>query len=557
MKNKQHLSMRDLIKRVLFIVLIIGLSINFVGCKPDKNIVPPHYDKVDGPDDNPNDEPTDEPEEEPVVLPKFDEFYLSSQINEEYITERAECVIAEDGSISYDGSIKTLKPVYEGITLTPSFKVQEGITVYVGDVEQKDGRSPQDLSQTVTYRLVDAEGNEAEYPVSLNFDYTGLPIVVIQTENGAPIVSKDDWLKATMLIEGGAEFDDLKKADISIAGRGNSTWGYDKKPYKIKLDSKAKVLGMPKHKRWVLLANYIDKTMLRNDVSFYLGKQTSLPWTPRGYHVEVIINDVHLGNYYLCEQIKIDENRVNIAEMDPGSDDVTGGYLMEMDTYHPDDDETLFHSKYEFRTEVGTSRIPFKIKDPEAEDLTDNQLNYIKGYIHDFEDALFSDDWLDEEKGYKRYIDLDSFIDIYLVSELIYHTEWQHPKSSYMHKDSNGKLVSGPMWDYDWTTFSTRTGWYCRECLWYPRMFEDPAFVAELKEHWTLLYPKFRGAIDYMTKMKSKLAASAEKNYAIWGEGMYGSPNGEGAMTFEQSVDKIIDRYTERIEWLNTEFNKL
>ena len=486
--------------------------------------------------------------------PAFQEFYFKHANNHTILNGNIICDIAEDGTISNSSDIDTKILACRNIMLTPTFKVNNGNKVYVDNIEQVSGESSHNFTSPVFYKVADEKGNIAEYVVTLKFGTTGLPIVSIQTQGGRDITSKDNWLTATISIEGDEEFEDLEEMEVQVAGRGNSTWNYAKKPYKLKFGSKTEILGMPKHKRWVLLANYIDKTMLRNDVSFYLGKQTSLAWTPRGYHVELILNGEHKGNYYLCEQIKIDKNRVNITEMDAESGDITGGYLMEMDTYHPDADETRFYSKYKYGS---GNLIPVKIKDPEAEDLSYDQLNYIRGYFHDFEDALFGAEWLDKEKGYKNYIDIYSFIDIYLISELIHHSEWGHPKSSYLHKDVGGKLVSGPMWDYDWTTFTKRTGWYCRDMLWYKQMFQDPEFVAMLKERWTELYPKFYSAIDYMQEMKSKLSASAEKNYAIWDPGMSGSPNGEGSMTYEQSVDKIIDRFTERIKWLDKEIKRL
>lgn len=509
-----------------------------------------------------SDDPTTEkpdPDEKPTEGngPAFVEFFFKYNDNAELLKSNVICDIADDGTISAPDRIATKMLMIDGMELIPSFKVNKDNKVYVDGVEQTSGLSSHDFTEAVRYVVCDKSGAEKEYEVRLDFETTGLPIVSIHTSGGRDIVSKENWMAATISIEGGEEFEDLEQMEVQIAGRGNSTWNYAKKPYKLKFDKKTEILGMPKHKRWVLLANYIDKTMLRNDVSFYLGKQTSLAWTPRGYHVELIINGEHRGNYYLCEQIKIDDNRVNITEMDPESGDITGGYLMEMDTYAPDADETRFYSKYQVPSSAGTSYIPIKIKDPEAEDLSAEQLDYISGYVHSFEDALYGADWLDAEKGYKNYIDLQSFVDYYLVSELIYHSEWHHPKSSYMYKDAGGKLIMGPMWDYDWYTFSKRKEWFCKNYMWYPRMFQDPEFIALLKERWTALYPKFHTAIGYMQQMKEKLSASAEKNYSIWDPTMQGSPNGEGSMTYTQSVDKIIDRFTERIEWLNDEFSKL
>ena len=190
--------------------------------------------------------------------------------------------------------------------------------------------------------------------------------------------------------------------------------------------------------------------------------------------------------------------------------------------------------------------------------MSDSQLEYITNYFHAFEDAVKSEDWLDEEKGYKNYIDINSFVDLYLVSELIGHTEWQHPKSTYIYKDGNGgKLTFGPMWDYDWTTFTQSSGWICKKALWYPYFFNDPEFVKLVKSRWTDLYPEFQAEIAYMQSMKSKLAESVEKNFKIWDPSMPNAPNGESNLSFEQSVDRMISKYRDRLNWLNSQINAL
>ena len=246
--------------------------------------------------------------------PAFQEFYFKHANNHTILNGNIICDIAEDGTISNSSDIDTKILACRNIMLTPTFKVNNGNKVYVDNIEQVSGESSHNFTSPVFYKVADEKGNIAEYVVTLKFGTTGLPIVSIQTQGGRDITSKDNWLTATISIEGGEEFEDLEQMEVQVAGRGNSTWNYAKKPYKLKFGSKTEILGMPKHKRWVLLANYIDKTMLRNDVSFYLGKQTSLAWTPRGYHVELILNGEHKGNYYLCEQIKIDKNRVTLTE---------------------------------------------------------------------------------------------------------------------------------------------------------------------------------------------------------------------------------------------------
>ena len=499
--------------------------------------------------------------------PVFLEFKLGASSNSKYLESDARCSISNAKLEITAKNIKTKAPVYAGMTLTPSFKVNDNHKVYVENKEQRSGITPQDFTKPVQYRVVNENGKEAVYTVTMSFSFTGLPIVSIRTKNGGDIASKDYWVDATISIVGGPEFEDLELTSIQVSGRGNSTWSNnpkDKNPYKFKFEKRTKVLGMPKHKRWVLLANKMDKTMLRNDIAFYLGKQTSLAWTPNGYHVELVINGNHKGNYYLCEQIRIDKNRVNINEMKPkaeltDADDITGGYLLEMDTY--------WDEQYKFRSNIAVPSngdaegntmytLPINVKAPDADDMSSKQFAYIQKYFHEAEAALYSENWLDSEKGYKNYYDIQSFVDIYLVSELIYHHEWKWPKSTYLHKDMGGKLVAGPMWDYDYDTFTQRAGpWYCKRFMWFPRFFEDPEFKALVKKRWAELYPKFKTAINYMSTMKNKLKPSADKNYAIWTH--FSGPNGEGSFTFEQAVDKIQDRFKERIEWLNSEIPNL
>ncbi|MBQ9138061.1 MAG: CotH kinase family protein [Alistipes sp.] len=546
--------MRNYLSRALILLMLCFATTTWSGCE-EKPLPPTSEQSPELPEQPEEPEnPTDTPEEQSG--PKLMEFRLRAEENGDILSAQVRCEIGSDRSVSSVTPIKTLRPVYPGVTLKPVFKAEEGCKIYVGDQEQISGESAQDFTTPVIYKVVDSEGQENLYTVALQFHFTGLPIVAISTEGGVEITSKDDWVGATFSLMGSEEFESIEPMDIQIAGRGNSTWRYDKKPYKLKFASKTEVLGMPKHKRWVLLANFIDATMLRNDLTFYLGKKTSLPWTPRGYHVELVLNGKHLGNYYLCEQIKIDKNRVNITELAPEDTNITGGYLMEMDTYAADDDETLFNSKHKVTTEKGQSLIPIKIKDPEHEDLTAQQLDYIQGYFHAFEDALYGENWLDKEQGYKNYIDVTAFVDIYLISELIYHWEWRHPKSSYMHKDRDGLLVPGPLWDYDWKTYTQREGWYCKEYLWYPRLFQDPEFVALLKERWTALYPEFEGAIAYINTMKAKLAESAKKNSQIWGATTTG-PNGESKMSYDQAVERILSCYTDRLHWLDSQIKAL
>lgn len=481
-----------------------------------------------------------DPDAEPPVIERF---WFDTR-NNPRMSSNVTCRI-DAATHAITGSVDGATTAVDGMcTFSPTFTVPEGQTVYVNGTRQWSGVSRVDFSSPVTYRVENVNGEAAEYVVTLSFSFTGLPVVSISTASGMSVTSKDTWSKATITIDGVGLYDDLAASDIEIAGRGNSTWTYPKKPYKFKFSKRTGVLGMPEHKRWVLLANYIDRTLLRNDVAFYLGQHSSLAWTPHGVFVELFINGEHRGCYYLCEQIRIDENRLNINEMPPYSQmadgaDISGGYILELDSYY--DEVNKFRS--------AVKGLPVNVNTPDENDIGSRQFIYIRDYFNEAETVLYSDYWLDPERGYKNYIDILSFADMYLISELIYHYEWIHPKSTYMYKDRGGKLCAGPMWDYDWLTFTLEYGWHCRSCLWYPRLFEDPEFRALLKQRWQELYPVFVATGNYISSQRKMLAKSAQVDWKLWANTI--SPNGDQGLSYEAAVNQMSSRLSSRLAWLN------
>ena len=166
-------------------------------------------------------------------------------------------------------------------------------------------------------------------PPTPTIDYwqTGLPVVVIDTGSREVPGPDEDWLENVEIKIYQDQNTILYESNLlNFRGRGNSTWKEDKKPYALKLNKKSDILGMPSHKRWCLLANYLDRTYMRNDIAFRLGEAAGLDWTPHGKFVEVVLNGQHKGNYYLSEQIKVAANRVNIDEF--------SDYLLENDSYY-------------------------------------------------------------------------------------------------------------------------------------------------------------------------------------------------------------------------------
>ena len=373
---------------------------------------------------------------------------------------------------------------------------------------------------------------------------THLPIVNIRTENKTEIMDKENWISAKISIDGAGKFPHYE-GTTGIRGRGNSTWEYPKKPFALKLDTKSEILGMPSHKRWVLLANYIDRTLIRNHIAFEISKRTGLEWTVRGQFVEVMLNDVHLGNYYLCEQIKPDKNRLNITEMDAtdlDEESITGGYLLEFDSYY--DEVNKFRSKI--------FDYPVMFKEPDEEVLQPAQFEYMENYINTFEELLTAPDFA-TTRAYASMIADTTFIDWWFVMELTSNDEAKYPKSSYFYKDRLGVLKAGPMWDFDWGTFASQrvSGFYAKESLYYTQLFKDPEFVKKVKERWAIFKPLFEEITDVIIADGLFLHNSSEINDDLWSLKNYDNLNEDNAYSFDDAIRRMSSIYENRLRWLD------
>jgi hypothetical protein len=405
--------------------------------------------------------------------------------------------------------------------------------VLVNGVEQVSGVTKNDFSSPVTYEFVSASGRKTTMKV--NVDYSGLPVLVIETPNQATIPSKHyDWLKNTTITLYNADGTVNYEGSTSIRGRGNSTWGYPKKPYNLKLDEKAEILGMPKHKRWSLLANWMDRTLLRNRVAFEIASYTDMDWNPSGEFVEVILNGKHIGNYLLCEHIKVDKNRVNIHELEEG--DIDGGYIMELDVYY---DET-----YKFKSAI--RQLPYMFKDPD--EVNEQQIAFMQNFINELEASLY-DDAKFAKRDYLNYMDIDSYIDWWFVHELARNWEPNHPKSTYMYKDKGGKLHAGPVWDFDWETFTPNNWFVLKDALYYKRLFEDPEFVKRVKERWTMLKPGFDKVVAFIDEEAKRIAPSEKMNHPLWPINQ--TVNRDESLSFDDAVKRMKEAYETKLSWLD------
>ena len=374
--------------------------------------------------------------------------------------------------------------------------------------------------------------------------YSNLPVVYVNTPS--PVTSKDDWVKkSTIQITNAGEYNAIYES-AQLKGRGNSTWRYPKKPYAVKLDKKSEVLGMPKHKRWCLLANWMDRTNIRNDVSFEIGRRLpGLAWTPRGKFVDLVFNGKFVGNYYLCEQIKIDPNRVNIDEMtdsDVSGDALTGGYLLELDSY--------FDEVNKFRS--AQLNLPVNFKDPDEDVLQAAQFNYMQDYFNEVEQRLIEHA---EYSEIESLIDIDSFIDWWMLYELTGNAEPSHPKSSYMYKKRNGKLYAGPAWDFDYATYKGTTGWILKKAIWYSYLFQYPEFISRIKEKWQVNRASLATIPEYIQSISDDIRTSSTYDCQIWPINQ--NINADEQLSFKESVNHLKQNYIKRYNWIDENVEKL
>lgn len=398
-----------------------------------------------------------------------------------------------------------------------------------------------------------------------------LPVVRITTDNKRSISSKTTYIPGTVRFEDPDKMysdKDLLESRMEIRGRGNTSWSNPKKPYKIQLEEKQKVFGMPKDREWVLLANYNDKSLIRNILAMRTSEICQMGWTPSMRSCNVYLNDSYIGIYTLSEQVEVSGNKIAVTpatDQDNSGEALTGDYFLEIDS--ASDEYFYFITDKQY--------LEFMAKDPERP--TSAQQAYLKQYMNETEASFLSKDFTDPEKGYAAYVDVDSWIGFFIVQELSKNIDGNTRKSTYCVKHKNGKMKIWTVWDFDLAygncnylsdytnTTNGPEGWYVREfgrrhaqyhegCLW--QMFQDPAFVGKVKTRWNQVYPEFEKLGDEIDKEALRISKDVDSNFSKWrilGTQIW--PNVYVGRTYQDEVDYLKQFYLTRLEWMNTEIN--
>lgn len=382
------------------------------------------------------------------------------------------------------------------------------------------------------------------------------PKLKLYVEDGGVIDSKDEYKNVTIELVDGYEI--VMSAEGRVKGRGNATWGYDKKPYKIKFDEKQGFFGLTANKDWVLLAEYCDKSLMRTAYMCELAQTVGLPYPIHYHHVQLYLNGQYHGMYVLTDQVEKKKGRVDIED---------DGFLFEHDNYFWDE-------PLNFRTERREYWYTFKYPDPEDAEITEGDDNFlfITNFMNDFEAALYGDDFKNPTTGYRKYIDVQTFAKWFLVQELVANLE---PNMYYVLPSRKDKLQVAPVWDAEWSLGlayreDEYAGWAGLpaqpdryQAIWskwkyFGRLFEDPYFVDVVRNEWETLKPMIPAFQDKMAYIAEGISKDQARNFKKWGTlWWYVSVGLVRFDTWEEEVSYVSEFFKDRVVWLDNYLSTL
>lgn len=433
---------------------------------------------------------------------------------------------------------------------------------------------------------------------TITINHTNLPIVWIDV-NGVMIL-RDEYITGHMKIihngEGQLNYADTVahpgqnidyEGYIALRYRGNSSFGHSRNPYTFRpLDKpledggtkqKVKILGMGKDNKWVLLAPYFDQSMIRVPLAFILSK----PWmefTPQCRFCELYMDGIYYGVYILSEHVSKGKHRLNLDDPGEEGDELTGGYLVEVDR----NDEMYHRSKYHPVTSTGQTIsnrfVFFQYKSPDYEDMTQAQINYINARIDAMEDAFASDDFMNPETGYRKYIDIQNFVDYQLAMELGHNVDaYRLSGKMFKRRDSQDPRFKMVVWDMDiaygmpyyleawrtdlWSyqmndTVMNTTNTYLVPFWWY-KLNTDPGYTAMLKSRWAQ-YRRNNVRLDRLMAVIDSLAGvvtadgAVDRNSLAWPRwGQYVWPNNYVPTDYNDAIRFLKQWLTDRIAWMD------
>lgn len=460
--------------------------------------------------------------------------------------------------------------------------LQTGENVLAFQIHNKEGAASSDMSAIffLSFGIKDASTDYNPVPdwfVAPEFS-SHLPIITINT-NGQLIVDEPEIIADMGIIWNGSgimnssvDIPNEYEGKIAIELRGSSSLWFPKNNYSIETqdefgsDIDTSFLGFPTEEDWILHGPFSDKTLMRNVLTMHLARSMG-QYASRTRFVELVINNDYRGVYVLMEKIKRDDNRVDVAKVkdtDISGDELTGGYIFKVDRGDP-----AWHSQYD-TWNTSWQKLPYVLVDPDLEDIQPEQLDYIQSYVDSFEHAANSAIYQYGGKSYDDYIDLKSFVEHFLISELGKNVD-AYRLSSYMYKkkDSNGgKIFAGPIWDFNLAFYNadygdafTTDGWLYyitqagAEPSWWNRLLQEPNFKNLMQCRWNELRegPFHVDSIHtFIDEQVDLLGPAITRNFAKWDNlDEYIWPNPEVTGSYDGEIENLKDWIEDRISWMD------
>ena len=449
------------------------------------------------------------------------------------------------GFVPFETSINQLVATYEF----------EGSSVQIDGVEQTNSVSSNDFAKERMVTVLGDGNNNKDFLIRLHF-HTGLPIVYLRAFDQENL-TREEYVSAEISVYGGLDYMDIEDTSIQIRGRGNSTWtGQNavKKPYQIKFSEKQEVLGMPDDRRWVLLAEHFDRSMIRNKLTYGMGQLSRFDYSPQGEFVEVFVNDQPQGTYVLAQKVEESKNRVDIGD---------DGYLIEMDQRYRVGENDVYFEPPLFRQRAEKFSwldTIFNIKEPADIQYNSEAYTDIQNFVNQFENVLFGNNFTDPEEGYRSFIDLDSFVDWYLIHEVGKSVDAYGYASVFFSYVPGEKIKMGPIWDFDLSYGNADynqksfvpTGNWINEHPWFERLLEDDYFKNKVIERYNFYYDKRDDFIALIDEFSDQINRSQILNYELYqnlGEGMWNNSSAV-FLTHEEEVEYLKNWLFERINWM-------
>ncbi len=390
---------------------------------------------------------------------------------------------------------------------------------------------------------------------------TNLPTLYVETFSGRSITTRSTYVLCRLTY---VEDDEAIVYDsVEIRGRGNSTWGLAKKPYRIRFPKAIRFLGKgrAKARSWTLLANHADKTLIHNALASEVGTFVGQPFTAASLFVDLVLNGTYMGNYQISDQVNVDKRRVNIVEQEePATEDsnITGGYFVELGGFATS--EPVWFSS--------TRGVPIAVKSPDEAIINSAQKSYIRSYLNDYESRLFSSEYRDPEQGYRAVTDSATLVSWYIATEVTANPDglW----STYVYKNQDDPLLYwGPLWDFDiafnncnrtgdiTNRFMTDAGFGSQNAgMWVKRMIKDPWFNWAVNKGWQRFVADGieEHLLDYVDSLATLLDESQQLNYQKYRIDQRVYNEIYLYSTYQEYIDDLKNWITNHIQFLNQGF---